>query len=197
MTMLSEFVLSKNHLIAIGHIATNWSYSESYLELLIWKLIGIDNDGGHCVTTHLNSETRINILESLAKRRLPIPGLRSELSKCVAEIRRLRTVRNNIVHGLWLHSKKPSPIFKLGQKGRRVTPQIAKVTAKGEIKITNTLWTAKKIMKVAEEISELSSRLSKLDDDIKANADRRQAIAEALLARQTLAQTPSPKNKAP
>jgi hypothetical protein len=120
------------------------------------------------------------------------PGLKVELEKCVVEFRRLRTDRNNIVHGLWLSTKSP-PLFKLVQKGRKATPQIAKVTAKGELKVTKTLWTAKKIADIASEIDDLNLRMIRLHTGIEEDVNRRLALAEALLVKRTLAHVPDPK----
>ena len=189
MKIFSEMVLSKNHLIAIGNIAASWSYSEVHLELLIWQLMGIDSDRGNCVTTHLQSETKIHILESLAKKRLPIAGLKIEITQCVADIRRLRAERNNIVHGIWISKKFPK---KMDQRGKKATPQIAKVTAKGEVKMTQTPWTAKKIMAIAVEIDNLNMRLVSLRIKINEDADRRQALSAALLAHPRIDRNPYP-----
>lgn len=192
MVTLADYTISKNHLTAIGRVASLWSYTELFLEKLIWLVLGIDNEAGYCVTTHLNSETRIHILESLAKKRLPIPGLQKDLAKRVADIRRLRAQRNTIVHALWIGGAAPSG-YQIGKKGNRTVPRISKISAKGELKVTNTPWRSKRINDIAYEIDVLNSALIQLQKRIEESQRARQAIAAALIGHQAPDRTQSPK----
>jgi hypothetical protein len=199
MAYISTQALSASHLNGIGLVASEWSYTEMVLEQLIWQVAGLDNERGYSITTHLGSETKINMLEALAVNRLPEPNLKTELKSCIDKLRLLRTDRNNIVHSIWLNPKNDpvSGLLLLGKQkgGRRPTPNMVKITAKGKLKITNTPYPSKKIHGTATEISNLSFRMYGLLDQMKESERKRQELALAVLRHQSLAHAPDPKPK--
>ncbi len=67
MPSLAKQILSDSHLKAIGLVAAEWSYTEVFLESLIWEVAGLDNERGYAMTTHVQSETRLFMLEALAR----------------------------------------------------------------------------------------------------------------------------------
>ena len=153
---LSSTFLSERHYKAIGLVAAEWSWAEQQLEQLIWEVVQINGEKGRALTTHLSSETRINILATLANTELS-NTLKVELAGMVGRLRNLRTERNNIVHALWL-SREPlrmGLIKSAMKRGRKPTPDLIKITAKGKLVISNKPFTAKQILSVAHEISRL------------------------------------------
>ena len=195
MSMLSSHMLSAAHLKGIGTVAAEWTYVEIMLEALIWQVAGIDNERGYCVTTHITSETRINILESLADKRLVTPGLKNELKDRIADLRRLRTERNNIVHSIWMNPKAGMLPEELSprKRGRKPTPQSVKVTAKGTVKIINTPYSSRKIMSTAEEISTLHGTMYSLLTKMQSDERAREAFAKVVREHQKPAPDPDPK----
>lgn len=158
MRSMAKSVLTENHLKAIGLVAAEWSWTELCLENLIWEIAEISNAKGYAITTHVPSETRINILSTLAHIGLANAALNNELATTVARIRKLRTERNNIVHSLWLSSKPRESLGLMAsamKKRRKPIPASQKITAKGKIVITSKPLTAKQILAVANEITEL------------------------------------------
>jgi len=160
MRSLAKRFLTDSHLKAIGLVAAEWSYTELCLESLIWEIAGIRGNKGYAITTHIASETRINILSTLADTGLTNDDLKKDLTKIVARIRALRTERNNIVHSLWLSSKPEPPLGLIEaviKRRRKPIPASVKITAKGKLNITNRPLTAKQILVVAAEIGDLVS----------------------------------------
>ncbi len=162
MRSMARNVLTDNHLKAIGLVAAEWSWTEMCLENLIWEIAEINHYKGYAITTHLPSETRINILSALAHIGLANAALQKELNAIVARIRQLRTERNNIVHAIWLSSK---PRESLGLitgamgKRRKPVPALFKITAKGKIIMTSKPLTAKQIFTVGAEIAQLVTEM--------------------------------------
>ncbi len=192
-TPLAKSILSEGHLKAIGLVAAEWSYTETFLESLIWEVAGLDHERGYAITTHLQSETRIFILESLADTRIPNATIKADIKKVVAEIRRLRTDRNNIVHSLWMSPNPPGGGLISGALGakrkRKPTPKSIKIQAKGKVIITNKPYTSRQIMATVTEIADLVGRMSDLLDKIQKERKSREAIVRALLERQMPAGT--------
>lgn len=176
MQSMARGILTNNHLKAIGLVAAEWAYVELYLEGFIWEIANIDDRRGHAITTHIPSETRINILETLADTRLINPAHKRELKVIVDRIRKLRTARNNIVHSLWLSTKTTSinqilSDYLAKKKRRKPIPASVRISAKGKLNVTNTPMKSKQIMAAASEIGELFSDMNELLSRI--SADRR------------------------
>jgi len=197
MTSVAKHFLTENHLKAIGLVVAEWSYTELFLEYLIWEIAQLDDYQGPAITTHLASETRIHILETLADTGLHNKTHKTELKDIVNRLRDLRTKRNNIVHAIWLSSKPLAPITLLTSKKRKSIPASIRVKAKGKINITRVPFTSKEILSVASEITHLGSNMTDLVAKIQKDREGREAVAKALLARRTPAQSPDPKTTKP
>jgi hypothetical protein len=186
MRTISSMSLSDSHLQAIGSVTAEWSYAESLLESLIWHVAGLSNHQGYCVTTHIGSETRIHILESLAEAKLLAPTLKKELKDRIADIRRLRTERNNIIHYLWIDPNPPQiGLIASAMKPRRKrAPHAVKVTAKGILKISNTRYPTKKVREVANQITQLCFDMSSLLQKMRQSESDRQHLGLAAYLRE-------------
>src|SRR5712692_2151964 len=162
MSGLAKLFLSQNHLKAIGLVAAEWSYTEMCLEHLIWEMAGLDNQRGYAITTHVPSETRMHILETLADTRLPNDALKKKLKTTVADLRTPRMERNNIVHALWLSSKPNQFLMKDVLKKRKPIPASIKIQAKGKLNITNKPIISKQIQATAVKIGKLVTKMYNL-----------------------------------
>jgi hypothetical protein len=208
--MLAPQSLSAAHLKGIGLVAAEWSYTEMALQSLIWEVgLLFDHRRAASITTHLQSETRLHILATLAADWVRDKDNKKELAVIIAEIRRLRTERNNIVHSIWLvptppkmHTLAEALGVKKKKGGRRPTPNLIKVTAKGSLVFTQTPYSSKKILGVAEEIGKLVLRmyafLDKLREPARLARERREAeratrrLARGLGPTTTTPQGPEP-----
>lgn len=199
MSTLASYALTANHLKGIGLVAAEWSYCESSLESIIWQVAGIDSERGYAITTHIGSETRIHILGALAEKKVVSTTLKAELTTIVADLRRLRTERNNIVHSVWLSGGAPnfSTLASRRERGRWPNPDSVKITAKGKVIIHKKPISSNQIHAVAQEISDLLSRMHKFQSDLSKQdqlREGREKVAAALLANR-LARGQNPKTK--
>jgi hypothetical protein len=192
---LAKQILSESHLKAIGLVAAEWSYTEVFLESLIWE-VGDLHERGYAITTHIQSETRLFMLEALAETRVPSGATKAEIKKVVAEIRRLRTDRNNIVHSLWLSPAQPQGLITGAMfRKRKPTPKATKVQAKGKVVISSKPFTARQIMATVSEIADLVGKMGDLLSKIQKERENREAVLKALLERQTPALALDPNTK--
>jgi hypothetical protein len=202
MSTLASFALTANHLKGIGLVAAEWSYCELALESIIWQVAGIDSERGYAITTHIGSETRIHIVGALAEKKVVTATLKTELKAIVAELRRLRTERNNIVHSVWLSGGGHPKFFTLAshmRRGRRPNPDSVKITAKGKVIIHRKPIPSKQIHAIAKEIGDLLSRMHKFQGELSKQdpiREGREKVAAALLANR-LARGQNPTTKGP
>ena len=192
MSSYSGCFLTSAHNKAIGYVTSEWSYVEFTLEKLIWQVAGLDPKIGSCFTVNIKSETSINVLQSLADQKLPVPKLRKELKDLVKELRNLRKQRNSIVHALWI---RPEPIAQLTKRGRKLKPYAVGITAKGMLKTTKVPYSAKEITNIGIDITALNTKMFSLLQMIQVSEQKRLAIAEALLKHQKPARNPDSKTK--
>ena len=197
---LAKQSLTDSHLKAIGLVAAEWSYTELCLENLIWEVAGINQRHGHAITTHIPSETRINILQALADAIAMKDELNAELNSLLGRLREIRTKRNNIVHSLWISSK-PIPIFTLAElmskkRRRKPTPFSIKFSARGKLVIKNTLMKPKDVLAVAQEITALVTDmygyLNKIKTAPKSKSLGARGLLRGVLATPGQNQTPDP-----
>lgn len=146
--------MSSNHIKAIGVVASQWSYAETLHELLIIKISELPIEQGQCITTHIGSETRINILESLIEIKAEDEQAKKDIKDLSAEMRRLRTERNNIIHSIWLPENAGELKFD-GRDSKKRKIIAHKATARGILKRTKSTYTTKRIMEIADEINTL------------------------------------------
>lgn len=196
MSGLAKLFLSQNHLNAIGLVATEWSYTEACLEFLIWELAGLDEKRGQAITTHLQSETRIQILQTLADSLLTDAAIKKRLTDIIAEIRNLRIQRNDIVHGLWIPST-DKPISQTLKNRRKPTPATRKIQARGTLKVIRKPVKSKEIRETAKQIGDLAISMFDLLKKMQSERQKRQALAKGLLALGQLAQNPDPTTTSP
>lgn len=157
----AEVALTEPHLKAIGLVVAEWAWAEKALELVIWSLLGIEKMGG-AVTTHLSSEVRLNIIETVVRDLLKekdTEKLLSRILKNIATFRKLRTERNNIAHALWGRTESEEPKELPSGKRKVKSAHAYRTKAKGQFIRTVTPYKAAQIRRTAKSIAKLSFAL--------------------------------------
>jgi hypothetical protein len=133
--------LSDAHLRAIGLVAWRWSVAEHLLEIMIWKLLGVERETGLGVTTHMRFESRLNAIKSI----LAGEEISARITSAIDALDALRNDRNSVIHNLW-HGDEPSSAVS-GHK----------VSARGKVSEKVTVWSAEDIVELADAIEEAVS----------------------------------------
>lgn len=154
--LISSRVLTPAHHEAIGRVVCEWKYVEYLLEKMIWVTASLDIKTGNCITTHLGSEQQIDILNCLAINRFPNDMYALEVNNIVSELRKLRSIRNTLVHASWFKDK----------SGQKIKPIAVKIKAKGHFKDIQTPYTARQIKDIAGKITLLIQKMIDLHNDI-------------------------------
>jgi hypothetical protein len=102
----TERVLTDEHYVAIGKIAVEWTYVELDIQAIIWHLADLVEGPrlktAHAFTTHLGTETLLDILKTLVHNATgecaEYDALKTFIDK---DVKPLRTLRNEIIHGLY------------------------------------------------------------------------------------------------
>jgi len=154
---LSTFkILTDEHYKCIGKIAAEWTYVELDIQIIIWHMAelidGEKSKIAHAMTNHLGSETRIEILKTLVHNKTGDSIEYKQLCKFLdSDLKDLRTLRNEIIHGLYYRS----PEF----------PDVAalyKVRAKGRLKFDFIQRSVSEMETIAQQIADLRDRLDQL-----------------------------------
>jgi hypothetical protein len=90
------------HLLAIGRVASNWSQLEQTLAQALWRLAGVDNKTGTCLTAQIpNSARMLDALLALAKLRAASKKALKNIEKFVRKTYGIQEQRNRVVHDVW------------------------------------------------------------------------------------------------
>lgn len=164
MSPIASKVLSEEHLKAIGLVAAEWSYTEVFLEQLIWEVASLE-DFGSAITTHISSENRLDILASVTDLISLDESVKNRIYSLIATIKELRPLRNNIVHSVWLTNT-----YEVDGKYIKdmVAPKATKTKARGKVVTSKTPTTAKEISDLAVKIGTLALDLYHLQKEIEA-----------------------------
>ncbi|WP_096458168.1 hypothetical protein [Sulfurifustis variabilis] len=146
---MTELVLSPEHIMAIGLLAAEWGYVESLVELLIWRLAKMPESIGYCITTHIGSVMRIDMLKTLAHETLSDQSIQDEIKSISAEFERLRIMRNDIIHSMWIRKD----FFGSG------APVSLRVKAKGRVDMQTKVQNYEDIRKAASDMTALTVRI--------------------------------------
>ncbi len=155
---VTESCLNASHIYEIGLVAAEWGYAEAALDILIWRLAGIDHVKGRCITTHVGTVTNQDIAKTLVNELLVHEG-HSTLRERILEVLRmfddLRNKRNRIIHAQWL----------LNEPFDQQNPQLPRflvAKAKGELKVETHSLEQEHIRNTVAEITNLIWELSKV-----------------------------------
>jgi hypothetical protein len=90
------------HLLAIGKVASNWSRLEQTLAMALWRLAGVDNKTGTCLTAQIpNSARMLDALLALANLRGASDTWLNNITKFAGKTLGLQEQRNRVVHDVW------------------------------------------------------------------------------------------------
>jgi hypothetical protein len=115
------------------------SVAQIVLEHMIWVLIPVDQEIGKMLTTHLQDESRLNLIKLLSAR-LP-SNLLTKASAITDTFDELRRSRNQIIHNVW--SGEPKDLA-IGYK----------TSAKGQVRLNESYWSEADMRGVAQDISD-------------------------------------------
>ena len=103
----TEKVLTDEHYKAIGKIAVEWTYVELDIQSIIWHMAEfVESEHkmkvAHTFTAHLGSEMLLDIMRTLVHTVVGDCIEYDELSTFIErDIKGLRKIRNDIIHGLY------------------------------------------------------------------------------------------------
>jgi hypothetical protein len=90
------------HLLAIGKVATRWSHLEQTLAMGLWRVAGLDNKTGMCLTGQIpNSARMLDALLALSHLRGASATLLRNTKRFAEKTLGLQEQRNRVVHDVW------------------------------------------------------------------------------------------------
>ena len=94
-----------DHAEEIGQLVCAWARVEHEIDEAIWKLAGVEENPGACMTAQIsNVARRFDALFALARLRQTPPELLRDLEKVKNEALKLAALRNRVVHDPWASS---------------------------------------------------------------------------------------------
>lgn len=97
----SEIILTIEQRAAVGSVAIECTYLEQQIELIIWRLAGLDAHRGPQFTANLQLKSRIETLQTIG-RMLISTEADSEFKALIDELQACAVQRNHVIHGLWV-----------------------------------------------------------------------------------------------
>jgi hypothetical protein len=95
-------VFTEAHLLAIGKVASGWSRLEQTLAIALWRLAGLDNKTGTCLTAQIpNSARMLDALLALATLRGASKKTLKGIQKFAQKSYGLQEQRNRVAHDVW------------------------------------------------------------------------------------------------
>jgi hypothetical protein len=102
--MLKPIVdLPTDYCIALGQIASKWSWLENQLGVLIREGFGLDKKEGRVLLAGMAMKVKSPILRILALKWVGDATLRDELRKLAKDCIKQTNPRNDHIHGFWVH----------------------------------------------------------------------------------------------
>lgn len=148
------------HHAAIGGVARTWAHLENYLQSVLWRIAGLDDTTGRCITQHMPLGNVWNAIRTVANETPKYQPLKAELKSLHEDCEKLRLRRNEIVHGLWGIFVRPAGDYSEPDVQRFDEFESMTVQARGELRIRITRTSIGKIDDLTEEILAFSSRLA-------------------------------------
>jgi hypothetical protein len=104
--MSGEIKLPDDVSHAIGKLTTQMAGIEFDMSFFISQLLGGYFEAGHAITSELGFRQLISVLSSLFKVKVKDDALFRQLRTLLAQIEKLETKRNKVVHSLWYFDEK-------------------------------------------------------------------------------------------
>lgn len=138
------------HRAAIGGVALVWTQLENDLQQILWRLAGLENKIGRCITQHMSFNSLKDAIITVAHESERFNAIAPELERLLKKTDQLRIKRNDILHALWgiIVGEGAPKIVNAG--AGEVTGLVIK--ARGRLKITINHTTVDKINDIIEEI---------------------------------------------
>jgi hypothetical protein len=97
----SEIILTQEQLAAVGAVAIEATYLEQQLELVLWRLSGLDEHRGPQFTANMQFRSRVEALHVLGRMVLPTTA-DAEFQSLIRELDECGVQRNHVIHGTWI-----------------------------------------------------------------------------------------------
>lgn len=86
----------------IGQILVRWTYTELYMQSIIWHALGVTNPKAQrLLTWGRNANDLTKLFFSLTPRWIPDPSDQAEIIAIHSKAERIRADRNKLAHGVW------------------------------------------------------------------------------------------------
>jgi hypothetical protein len=110
--------LPQEYLTAIGIAVASSAQTESVIELAIAGCLGVDQEYGAAITTHMAAPLRFSVLRSVAEIKIDDLDALDELDDLLAEAETAGVKRNGIAHHSWCHNPKTGEVFTVKEVAR-------------------------------------------------------------------------------
>ena len=97
----SEIILTRDQLAAVGAVAIECTYLEQQLELVIWRLSGLDEYRGPQFTANMQFKSRVEAFQALGRMVLP-ETVDADFQSLIRELHECAIQRNHVIHGTWV-----------------------------------------------------------------------------------------------
>ncbi len=105
-----HITLTKEHLIAIGKITTEFAFIDLMLNVKIWNLISSKQQMGEMITADLSFAQKRDLFRALyLHKHKPDSKKLSNLDKLVKRIEQAGKERNKITHSIWISGENQKP----------------------------------------------------------------------------------------
>lgn len=155
----SEVILTREQLAAVGAVAIESTYLEQQLELVIWRLSGLDEYRGPQFTANMQFKSRVEAFQVLGRMVLPETA-DADFQSLIGELHECAVQRNHVVHGTWVAGA--DDFLKLWADGAEKHPP-ANAVKKPKYKPAKTM-AATEIETVACRIAVARERLGRFYD---------------------------------
>ncbi len=103
--------LPEEHLKAIGLACAAYAQTEDHVQLAIAGCLGIDNEYGWAITTHMSAPLRESVLKSVAEIRIDDLDDLDTLDDLLKIVGEAAKKRNAIAHHMWCTDEETSEVF--------------------------------------------------------------------------------------
>jgi hypothetical protein len=110
--------LPQEYLTAIGVAVASSAQTESVIELAIAGCLGVDQEYGAAITTHMAAPLRFSVLRSVAEIKIDDLDALDELDELLVEAETAGVKRNAIAHHSWCWNSKTREVFTVKEVAR-------------------------------------------------------------------------------
>lgn len=153
----AKAALDKGHYAALGKIASAWASFELAIDRQIWKLAGVTNSIGACVTGQLIGHAkRLDALTCLVRLHGGSDKLIASISSFGQSSYNVAEERNRAMHDPWFVNHETGNIARL------------QISAKKELKFGLEMQSADELLTIVAKIEDRVSRFSEIGRAIEA-----------------------------